>query len=264
MLRMPAGLWRYRGFVLSSIRNEFVSRFARSRLGALWMVIHPLTQVAIFALVLSNVLAARLPGTAGPYAYALYLLAGILAWNLFAEIITRCLTLFIDNGNLLKKILFPRIALPVIAVGSCLLNNVVLFAAILVVFLLLGHRVGPEILLLVPVAVVLVVLALGFGLVLGVLNVFVRDIGQAVPIALQLGFWLTPIVYPASVVPEAMRPWLALNPMYAVAGAYHDLLVFGRVPPAGPLLVVAALGLVLLGLGLFMFRRASAEMVDAL
>lgn len=261
---MLAGLWRYRGFVLSSIRNEFVSRFARSRLGGLWMVIHPLTQVAIFALVLSNVLAARLPGAAGPYAYALYLLAGILAWNLFAEIITRCLTLFIDNGNLLKKIVFPRIALPVIALGSCLLNNLVLLAAILGVFLLLGHRVGAEILLLAPVAVVLVLLALGLGLMLGVLNVFVRDVGQAVPIALQLGFWVTPVVYPASVIPEAMRGWMVLNPMYAVVGAYHDLLVFGRLPSAGPLLAAAALGLALLGLGLFMFRRASAEMVDAL
>src|SRR5690606_3208112 len=139
MFGMLLALWRYRGFVLSSIRNEFVSRFARSRIGGLWMVIHPLTQVAIFALVLSNVLAARLPGTAGPYGYALYLLAGILAWNLFAEIVSRCLTLFIDNGNLIKKILFPKIALPAIAVGACLLNNLVLFAAIVVVFLLLGH-----------------------------------------------------------------------------------------------------------------------------
>lgn len=264
MFGMLLTLWRYRGFVLSSIRNEFVSRFARSRIGGLWMVIHPLTQVAIFALVLSNVLAARLPGTAGPYGYALYLLAGILAWNLFAEIVSRCLTLFIDNGNLIKKILFPKIALPAIAVGACLLNNLVLFAAIVVVFLLLGHRVGPEILLLAPVALVLLVFALGLGLVLGVLNVFIRDIGQAVPILLQLGFWMTPIVYPASVVPEAMRPWLALNPMQAVAGAYHDLLVFGRIPAAGPLLVVGAAGLALLVLGLFMIRRASAEMVDAL
>ncbi|MFA7666748.1 MAG: ABC transporter permease, partial [Burkholderiaceae bacterium] len=104
----------------------------------------------------------------------------------------------------------------------------------------------------------------GLGLVLGVLNVFVRDVGQVVPIVLQLGFWMTPIVYPASVVPEAMRGWLALNPMVAVVGAYHDLLVFGRLPPAGPLLAVAVLGCALLGLGLFMFRRASAEMVDAL
>lgn len=108
MLTFLRNLWAYRGFVTSSIRNEFVARFARSRLGGLWMIIHPLAQVAIYALILSNVLAAKLPGIDNPYAYALYLTAGITAWSLFAEIVGRCLTLFIDNGNLMKKMRFPH------------------------------------------------------------------------------------------------------------------------------------------------------------
>src|SRR5690606_35077483 len=120
---MLQSLWRYRHFVLSSIRNELVTRFARSKLGGLWMVISPLAQVAIYALILSNLLAARLPGIENKYAYAIYLMAGLLAWTLFSDIITRCLTLFVDQGNLLKKMSFPRITLPAIAVGSSLLNN---------------------------------------------------------------------------------------------------------------------------------------------
>ena len=92
---MMSALWVYRGFIWSSIRNEFLSRFARSRLGGLWMVIHPLLNVAIFALVLSNIFAARLPGVESQNAYALYLMAGTLAWSLFSEIIQRSLTLFI-------------------------------------------------------------------------------------------------------------------------------------------------------------------------
>lgn len=103
MLELFKSLWSYRGFVFSSIRNEFSARFARSRLGGLWMIINPLAQVAIYALVLSNVLAAKLPGIDNKYAYALYLMAGMLAWSLFSEIIGRCLTLFIDQGNLMKK-----------------------------------------------------------------------------------------------------------------------------------------------------------------
>ena len=118
MLELFKSLWDYRGFVFSSIRNEFSARFARSRLGGLWMIINPLAQVAIYALVLSNVLAAKLPGIDNKYAYALYLMAGMLAWSLFSEIISRCLTLFIDQGNLMKKMRFPRITLPVIVVGS--------------------------------------------------------------------------------------------------------------------------------------------------
>ena len=131
---------RYRHFILSSIRSEFRARFIRSRLGGLWMIIHPLAQAAIFALVLAEVMAIKLPGmTENKFGYAIYLLSGILGWTLFSEVINRCLTLFIDNANLLKKIVFPRICLPLIVAGSALFNNLLLFLAIVVVFGLLGH-----------------------------------------------------------------------------------------------------------------------------
>jgi len=123
MLGMFSALWRYRGFVFSSIKNEFVARFARSRLGGLWMIIHPLAQVVIYALILSTVLSAKLPGIDNQYGYAIYLTSGILAWTLFSEVISRCLTLFIEQGNLMKKMAFPRVSLPTIVAGSCLLSH---------------------------------------------------------------------------------------------------------------------------------------------
>ncbi|SEQ52339.1 lipopolysaccharide transport system permease protein [Azotobacter beijerinckii] len=264
MFAMLRSLWDYRGFVVSSIRNEFVARFARSRLGGLWMIIHPLTQVAIYALILSNVLAAKLPGIENRYAYALYLMAGTLAWSLFAEIVGRCLTLFIDQGNLMKKMRFPRITLPVIVIGSSLLNNLLLFIAVLAVFALLGQAPSLEMFWLIPLTLAVVALAAGLGLILGVLNVFVRDIGQVVPIVLQIWFWFTPVVYPVGIIPEELRSIMDVNPMYPIVNAYHDILVYGKVPDlqqAG-VTVLVAIGLTLLGL--FMFRRAAPEMVDAL
>lgn len=183
---MLLSLWRYRGFVLSSIRNEFSTRFARSRLGGLWMIINPLAQVAIYALILSNVLATKLPGLNNSYAYALYLMAGMLGWSLFSEVINRCLTLFVDQGNLLKKMSFPRITLPVIAMGSSLLNYVLLFGALLVVFAFFGKFPDLLMLWLIPLTLAILALAVGIGLILGVLNVFVRDVGQVVPIVLQV------------------------------------------------------------------------------
>jgi lipopolysaccharide transport system permease protein len=257
-------LWAYRGFVASSIRNEFIARFARSRLGGLWMIIHPLAQVAIYALVLSNVLAAKLPGIDNPYAYALYLTAGILAWSLFAEIIGRSLTLFIDNGNLMKKMLFPRIAMPTIAVGSCLLNYALLLGAVLVVFALLGHFPDWRIVWILPLTVAIVALGVGVGLVLGIMNVFVRDVGQVVPIVIQALFWFTPIVYPIDIVPDPLRAVIEYNPMYPIVSAYHDVLVFGASPQLAPLAITLVVALTLMVLGLFLFRRASPEMVDAL
>ena len=228
------------------------------------MIINPLAQVAIYALILSNVLAAKLPGIENKYAYAIYLMAGLLAWTLFNEVIGRCLNLFIEQGNLMKKIQFPRITLPAIVVGSSLLNNALLFVAILGVFLLLGHQFSSAMLWLVPMTIILVAFALGVGLVLGVMNVFVRDLGQAVPIVLQMWFWFTPIVYPANIIPENYRHWLNFNPMYHFTGAYQEILVYGRFPDIGRLLIITALTLLLLLLSLFLFRRSSEEMVDVL
>lgn len=264
MLGMFRGLWQYRHFVLSSIRNEMISRFARSKLGGLWMIINPLAQVAIYALILSNVLAAKLPGIENKYAYAIYLMAGLLAWTLFSEIITRCLNLFIEQGNLMKKMSFPRITLPTIVVGSCLLNNILLFIAMLGVFALLGHQFSFTMLWLIPITLIVVMFALSIGLILGVLNVFLRDVGHVIPIFLQMVFWFTPIIYPVSIIPETYRHWLMLNPLYPLTNAYQQILVYGNTPELKGIVVIAAIGLLLAGISLFMFRRASAEMVDAL
>lgn len=264
MRGLLAGAWRFRHFIVSSVRSEFASRFARSRLGGLWMILNPLAQAAMFAFVLSTVLAARLPGVDSRYGFALFLMAGLLAWSLFQETVNRCLTVFIDNGNLLKKMVFPRICLPLVVAGSALVSNLLLLAATFAVFALLGQLPGVQALWLPVLIGLTLALSLGLGLTLGVLNVFLRDIGQVMPIVMQFAFWFTPIVYAPSLIPERIRPLLALNPMYPVVTAYQDVLVYGRTPQLASLAVVAVTAVLLLGFALFLFRRASAEMVDAL
>ncbi|MBU3071655.1 ABC transporter permease [Aestuariicella sp. G3-2] len=264
MLVLLRSLWSYRGFVVSSIRNEFKARFTRSKLGGLWMIINPLAQVLIYALVLSNVLAAKLPGIDNQYAYALYLMAGILAWSLFFEVITRCLTLFIEQGNLMKKMAFPRITLPAIVSGSCLLNHSLLFVAILGVFTVLGHPPTWLALWLLPLMVILLALSLSIGMMLGIVNVFVRDVGQVVPIVLQTLFWFTPIVYPVSILPENLQSLICYNPIYPLINAYQNILVFNQSPSTESLLITTGLAFLFIIFSLFVFRRASPEMVDVL
>jgi len=257
-------LWHYRHFIFSSIKNEFATKFARSRIGGVWMVLNPLAQVAIYALVLSNVLAAKLPGIDNRYAYAIYLMAGMLAWSLFAEVLGRCLTVFIDNGNLLKKMAFPRLALPLIVSGSAVFTNLFLFAAILLVFGLLGHMPGMAILWLPMLMLMTLALAMGLGLSLGVINVFMRDIGQVIPIVLQFWFWLTPVVYTLQMFPEMNREWFMLNPMTGIVMGYQNVLVYDKTPDIGLLFYPALLALALLALALFLYRRAGEDMADVL
>jgi lipopolysaccharide transport system permease protein len=228
------------------------------------MILNPLAQVVIFAFVLSTVLSAKLPGITNRYAYAIYLMAGILGWSLFIEIVTRCLNLFIDNGNLLKKLVFPRIALPMIATGSALVNNILLFFAILVIFGLLGHLPGIALIWLPAPMLVNIALALGLGLGLGVLNVFIRDVGQIVPVITQFLFWLTPIVYMADIIPRQYQGWLMLNPLIPIIMSYQNALLFNRPPDWVGLGLVAVIAVFLLTFALILFRKASPELVDQL
>ncbi|MHB8370218.1 MAG: ABC transporter permease [Leptospirales bacterium] len=262
---MLIAAWSYRYFILSSIKVEFRARFSRSKLGGAWMIFNPLAQVGIYALVLSHLMSSKIPGTNNnKFAYVIYLMAGTLSWSLFSEIVTRCLTIFIDNANLLKKMVFPKICLPFIVFGSALVNNLLLFLAISLVFLALGHWPSLTILWLPLLILMTAMLAIGFGLLLGVLNVFIRDIGQIVPILLQFGFWLTPIVYIPDMLPESYRHLFQVNPMYVVVSSYHDVLVFGRAPEFSPLLLVGILIVFLMIMSFFLFRKASPEMVDVL
>lgn len=257
-------IWRYRLFILGSIHNELISRFSRNQLGALWAILNPLMQVLIFSLVLSNLLAPRLPGVDNPYAYAIYLMAGQLGWTLFSDIILRGMALFIERAELLKKMKFPRITLPCILVGSAVLNNALLALAILVIFSLLGYFPTMLVLWLPFLSLLVVTMALGIGIFLGVLNVFVRDISQIVPIFMQVWFWFTPIVYPESIIPAKYLPWLAMNPMTPVINAYHNVLVYGVSPKIDALILPLFVSFLTLFASLLLFRRANMDMVDAL
>lgn len=265
-MRLPAlvsAAWSYRGFIATSVAAEFKSRLARSRLGMAWLVLQPLAQVIVFAAILSNVLAARLEGVSNSYAYAVYLLAGIACWTLFNEVILRCTTVFVDHGSLLRKMNFPRITLPAIAVGSSLVANVCLMAILVVAAGLLGFGVSPAWAWLPVLMLVTTALAAGIGLLLGTLHVFVRDVGQVIAVVLQFWFWATPIVYPATIVPEGFHRVLAANPVAPLVKSYQDVILYGRGPDASIWLTVAV-AVVFLLLALLVFRRASAELVDAL
>lgn len=257
-------LYRYRYFILSSMMTELRAKFARSRLGGVWMVLHPLAQVAIYALILSAVLASKLPGIDNRYAYAVYLMAGMLGWSLFAEIFGRSLNVFVDNGNLLKKMMFPKMALPLTILGSALINNILLFGAIIVVFGVLGHVPSAQVLWIPLLLLLPITLGLGLGLIAGIMNVFIRDISQIVPILLQFWFWLTPVVYISTIIPAQYRGWLMLNPMSSVVIAFQNVLVYHKAPDWGTLLYPSLIAAVSLAIAAFMLKRSNEEMVDML
>lgn len=262
---MVLALWRYRHFILASIIGEFRARYVRSRLGMAWSILHPLAQAAIFALILAEVLGAKLPGIGDKAGYPIYLMSGIAAWALFSDIVNRCLTVFLEYSGPLKKIAFPRLCLPVIVLGSAITTHALLLVAIAVVFgLSFRHPPGVAWLVIPFGAVLIAMLGFGLGLTLGIFNVFSRDVGQVTAVVLQLWFWLTPIVYPAAIVPSHLRWLLDLNPMVPLVGIYQQALLHGGWPDLSTLIVPFGVAVVLFGFSFLLFRRASAELVDAL
>jgi lipopolysaccharide transport system permease protein len=148
-------LWGYRGFILGSVKREFQAKYSNSLLGAAWTVINPLAMIAVYTLVFSQIMRAKLPemagGGNGQFAYSIYLCAGVLTWAFFSETVTRTQNVFLDNANLLKKISFPRLCLPVIVVANASLNFLIIFGLFTLFLLVSGSFPGLPYLAVIPV-----------------------------------------------------------------------------------------------------------------
>jgi lipopolysaccharide transport system permease protein len=262
--RMLTPLWNYRGFILGSVKREFQSKYRNSMLGAAWTVINPLAMIVVYTVIFAQVMRARLPGVDSTFAYSIYLCAGVLTWGLFSEISGRAQNIFLEHANLLKKLSFPRLCLPVVVVLNAGLNFAIIFSLFTLFLLITGNFPGWAFLALIPLLIIQVAFAIGLGITLGVLNVFFRDVGQFFGVVLQFWFWLTPIVYSVTILPESARPLMRLNPMAGLMAAYQTILVNGQWPQWQSQWLVTLLALLFCGLGLRLFRNHAGEMVDEL
>jgi lipopolysaccharide transport system permease protein len=254
----------YRGFILGSMKREFQIKYSNSLLGAAWNVINPLAMIIVYTVIFSQIMGAKLPGVESTFAYSIYLCAGILTWGLFAELTGEGQNVFLKNANVLTKLSFPRICLPIIVVANACVNFSIIFTLFTVFLLISGNFPGLPFLAIFPLLALLIIFALGLGITLGVLNVFFRDVGQFFGIFITFWFWLTPIVYPTTILPERIQALLILNPMAPLLGAFQDVLVRGKWPHWENLWLVALLAIILCIIGMGLFRRHASEIVDEL
>ncbi len=257
-------LWEYRGFIIASVQREFMIRYRSSVLGSLWSFLNPLAMILVYTVIFSQVMKAKLPGVDSGFAYSIYLCSGILTWGLHSEILSRSVNVFVENANMIKKLSFPKVSLPAIVVLSSLTNFGIILAIFIGFLLVSGNWPQLPFLALPALLALQVTFAASLGLMLGVLNVFFRDVGQFVGIVLQFWFWLTPIVYPLSIVPEQMQAWIQYNPMTPLMTAYQGIFVLNQWPDWEALLPLTVISLLTVLMGLRLFRKLSPEMVDEL
>lgn len=259
-----ASIWRYRGFITGSVKREFQSKYRNSILGAAWAILSPLAMILVYTVVFSQVMGNRLAGSSSPFSYSIYLCAGTLTWGLFAEITGRSQTVFIENANLIKKLQFPRLCLPIILVLNACVNFSIVFGLFTIFLVLSNSFPGWIYLALLPVLLIQILFAISLGIIVGVLNVFFRDVGQFFTIVLQFWFWFTPIVYPVTALPASVRDFLVWNPMATLVMAYQTILLNHAMPDWSGIASVGILSIFCCIFGLRLFRKRSGEMVDEL
>jgi lipopolysaccharide transport system permease protein len=257
-------LWRYRGFILGSVQREFSRRYSHSLLGPLWVFIHPAVTIAVYTVVFSQILAARLPGTNSTLDYGVFLCTGVLAWGLFAEITAKSQGMFLEHAALIKKLSFPPLSLPVAVVLNALINFCIIFALFALMLLALGKFPGVTLVAMLPVVIVLVVLAVGIGLMMGVLNVFFRDAGQFYTVWLQFWFWLTPVVYPWDALSPVAQGLMRANPMAPILLSAQSVVLHRQWPQWGAMVYPLGLGLAFCVGGLYLFHVRRSDMLDEL
>ena len=250
-------LWGHRDLLVVLALRDLQLRYKQTLLGVCWAVIQPLVPMLLFAVVLGNFLS--VPGDGVPY--PLFAYAGLVLWSYFAGAVTASANSLVSHSYMLGKVYFPRLILPCAPVLSGLADFAIASVLLLGMMLWYGVPLTPALALVPVVAAVTALLAFAVGALLASLNVLFRDLRHALPLAVQLWMFATPIVYPPSVVPARWRWALALNPAAGLVGAFRAAL-FGLPVAWDELAAAAAAALALLAVAAVVFLRMERFLAD--
>jgi lipopolysaccharide transport system permease protein len=251
-------LWRYRELFYFLVWRDLKVRYKQTVIGGAWAVLQPLVTMVVFSIVFARLL--NVPSEGIPYPVFSY--AALLPWTFFAGAVARAGNSLIADPNLLSKVYFPRISLPLAAVSSVLVDFAVAFVILLGLMAYYGIVPGVAVLALPLFVLLAFVTTAGVGLWLSSLNVKYRDINYVIPLLVQFWLFLTPVAYPTTLVPDAWRFVYSLNPMVGVVDGFRwALLNTGRVE-VETMLVSAVAAIFLCAGGVLYFRRTEHEFAD--
>jgi homopolymeric O-antigen transport system permease protein len=248
--------------VISLTKRELAARYKGSALGLAWAILTPLVMIAIFTIIFAGIFRAKFSGTDSQWDYALYLFCGLLPWSAFQESLTLSATTIVSRANLVKRVVFPLETLPVAQTLSAIVNQLFGTVALLLGIVLLRHELHATILYLPLLLILQFVATLGAAWLLASLGVFIRDIVQGISLFLMAWMYLTPIIYPETIVPEVYRPLINLNPFTPLVRSYRRILLDGRMPDWWGLAYFSGFALLMFLFGYWWFARTRKNFAD--
>ena len=251
-------LYNYRELLKTNITKDVGGKYKNSFLGVLWSFISPLLQIAVYALVFQVILKSDIKN------YTVYLCCGLIPWQYFSAVVIRGAACIIDNGNIIKKVYFPREILPISVVTSEGVNILISTTIILGFVIFGGIGLSINILWYFVILAIQYIVSLGFAFIVSSLSVYFRDLLHLLSIIIQLLFYATPIVYSVNNVPENIQWLIKINPMSYLIEAYRNIF-YNQVPPEMKgLLIALAMGVVLCIGGYYLFEKLEKRFAEEL
>ena len=250
-------LWAHRELFYFLAWRDVKVRYKQTLLGAAWAILQPLLTMVVFTLLFGQL--AHVPSEGEPYAIFSY--AGLLPWNFFTSALTNSSNSLVTSTNLITKVYFPRLLVPTAAVGAALVDIAIASLMLFVIMPIYSVGFHASLILFIPLVALTALTAAAVGIWTSALNVKYRDIRYALPFAIQILMFLTPVIYPISFVPERWRWVLRLNPLSGIIEGFRDA-IFGRSFNWNGLLISTVITFALLAAAAYIFRRMEQEFAD--
>jgi len=255
-----AGLWEFREILYFLVWRDIKLRYKQTAIGAAWAILQPLATMAIFTVIFGHL--AKIPSDGVPY--AIFCFTGLLPWTYFSQAIARSGASVVGDANLIKKVYFPRLLIPIAAVLSPLVDFLISFVFLLGMVAWFGIRPGWNMVGLPFFLALAMITALAAGLWLSALNVKYRDVGHTLPFLIQIWLYASPVAYSVALIPEKWRLVYGLNPMAGVIEGFRWALLHTDRPALGVIAMSTVVVLMLLIGGVMFFKHFERSFADVI
>lgn len=249
-------IYDYRELLKTNVKKEIRGKYKHSFLGVIWSFLYPLLQLAVYAIIFPLILRDTQEN------YVVFLCVALIPWTFFTTVVNQSTGVIIANGNILKKVYFPRIILPISVVASAAINFVISTVIILLFILFSGMGFSKYLIFYPIILIIQFILSLGISFIVSSITVYLRDLEHLINIALMMLFYATPIAYSSNSIPEAFKNIMNLNPMAHIIEAYRAIFYYKQMPDLISLGILLGISIIITIGGYFIFQKLQKRFAE--